>query len=92
MYNPQHIETFIEKVKLEAQDAAQKVFDKYNNELNEKIKNQLRKGDELMVGMGVAVLKGQRYGKAEKFLDVIADTQYWSKNISAGFHVNDIKK
>jgi len=92
-YVAKHIEVFIEKVRLEAEIEAQKVFDKYNDELQQMINKQVLKGQKLYVGMGSAVIDDSNrtldYDYAQKFLRVVSDTQYHKENVRAGFSIED---
>lgn len=86
MYNYKSIENFIEKVNKEAEEAAQKVYDKYNDELLERIQAQIKKDDVVWNSMGTAIInnsKGNEVG--ENLATVLGQSQYWSDNISAGF-------
>lgn len=57
MHNAIKINRIIEAAHLEINTAAQKIFDKYNNELIEAIKNQLYPNEILFSGMGSAVIE-----------------------------------
>lgn len=93
MYNTQQISDFITRVNTEAQAAAQAVYDKYNDELIERVKNQLGKGSRFLIGMGTAVIKNKHGDEiADDFATVLSQTQYWQENISAGFDLPDISK
>lgn len=98
MYNPIHIDAFIEKVNAEAAQAAQKVYDKYQSEFEARILNQLQKGDILTFGMGTVSLSKKStprvdlpYGYAEKFLDVLTRTQY-NPDLECGFSTDEMEK
>lgn len=95
-YRANHIEAFINKVKKEAEEAAQAVFDKHNEKLQELVNNQVLPNQKLIVAMGAATIvqpdRELPYLYAEKFLGTIANTQYWSDNISAGFCICDVDK
>lgn len=91
MYNAKPIEDFIRKVEKEAEAAAQKVFDAYEQELIQKIKNQMQVGDDLIVGNGTATFRDDK-DRGNRFLTVVAMTQYQCRNWGAGFCLPDIKK
>ena len=85
-YNTKHIQNFIDKVKKEAEEKAQEVFNRYNDELIQRIQNQMHEGDVINIGMGTASII-DKFGKdkAEKMADIISSTQYWNESVSAGF-------
>jgi len=85
-YNSKHIEGFIKRVNQEAEEAAQKVFDKYQQQLDEMIVNQMVKGDELEIVMGSAIIHNREFGFAYNFLEVVSNTQYSEQR--AGFNCN----
>lgn len=88
-YNSKSIEAFITKVNEEAAQAAIKVFEKHQPELERRIKAQLLEGDELSFGMGSVSLN--RDNIAENFLTVLNRLEYWK--LPAGFSLPDkIKK
>jgi len=59
MYNAKQIEAFIDKVNKEATEAAQKVYDKYNAELIERIQSQIKDSDTIHIGrFGVTIITG----------------------------------
>lgn len=93
MYNTEQVTNFIEKVNAEASEAAQKVYDKYNDELIQRIKNQMGKAHRLVAGMGTIGIwdtKGELI--ADKFTTEIAGyTEYW-KHVDAGFSIPDFVK
>lgn len=92
MYNHKHIATFIEKVNKEAEAAAQSVYDKYLNELEHMIINQLREGDSVTLGMGVCSLKNYKGEEiAEDLRNVINSTQYLAE-LRVNFGLGDIQK
>jgi hypothetical protein len=78
MYNTKDIEKFMDKVHKEANEAAQKVYDKYTDELIRRIQNQLFHEDKLHIGMGSAsISRKQSEGFfGEPFAGAIARTQY----------------
>ena len=89
MYNTKQIEPFIEKVHKEASKAAQKVYNKYNNELIRRVKNQMGKGHIIHSGMGSCSIDNSEgihiLNLNNNFGAYLADnTQYWN-NVSAGF-------
>lgn len=93
MYNHTCIADFIEKVNKEASEAAQKVYDKYEPELIDRIKNQIKQGDKIFIGMGTASVKNKNGENiAEKLAVEIGQTQYWNDTVSAGFSLDDISK
>jgi len=93
MYNASSIEQFIIKVQKEASEAAQKVFDKYENELYNRAKAQIKTGDKLVIGMGTAFIQAKNGNYVgEKLAIELAQTQYWSKNVEAGFSLRDFEK
>lgn len=89
MYNAKQIERFIDKVNKEASTAAQAIYDKYEPELIQRIKNQMRAGDKLIIGMGTATFN--KSDKATDFCDVVARIQY-SDSLEAGFSFGEISK
>ena len=95
-YRADHIEKFIEKVQAEAELAAQAIFDKHNDKLQEMINNQVLPGHTLSVGMGAASIhvKGRDlpYNYAERFSRVVGGTQYWKENVRAGFSLRNCDK
>ena len=98
-YNSTHIKRFIEEVNEEAEKAAQAIYDKYQEGLELRIKNQMVKGHTVYVGMGTCVIdtdkKSQkiltdRHDYAEDFRDVLTQTQY--TDIRPGFSLGEISK
>lgn len=86
MYNHRYIKAFINKVNKEAEEAAQKVYDKYNKELIQRIQNQLGKDAIVWCGMGTAdILNKDEESIAEELQLLMYKIQYWSGNVSAGF-------
>lgn len=90
-YSHKRIQAFIEKVDKEAAKAAQAIYDKRQSDLERLIKDQLKEGDEFLIGMGTAgVRNGKEYlDKAEEFSRLLSGTAYWDL---AGFNLSDIKK
>jgi len=88
MYNSKHIKAFIEKVTKEAEEAAQKVFDSYTPELIERIKNQMKNGDKLYIGMGACSSSNDNVN--EDFLNCLSATQYTT--LEASFILDNINK
>jgi hypothetical protein len=87
MYNSTQINDFCDKVHKEAEEAAQKVYDSYKEEMLQRIKNQLQEDDILHIGMGTACFDDDK-GKGESFLIAIAEhTQ--NPHICAGFEIPD---
>jgi len=95
-YNSNHIQAFINKVKKEAEDSAQAIFDKNTAKLQEMVNNQILPNQKLFIGMGTATVDDSKkelpYDFAKKFLSVITDTQYHKDNVCAGFHLEDCDK
>ena len=88
MYNHKSVQTFIDKVNKEAEEAAQKIYDKYNPELLQRIQNQLGEGTTVWTGMGTAnVVNKHGEDIAEELSCLMGQTQYWSTNVSAGFNL-----
>ena len=88
MYNYKSIQTFIDKVQAEAELEAQKVYDKYNDELIKRIQAQIKKDDIVWCGMGTASIDNkitERENIGDKLCDVLSSLQYWNRNIDAGF-------
>ena len=84
MYNDKAVQIFIYKVKEEAEEAAQRVYDKYNDELLTRIQNQIKEGDVFYVGMGVASLENKNGNDiGEKLSNVVGG--YWNNDLSCGF-------
>lgn len=84
-YNYKSVESFIKKVNKEAEEAAQKVFDKYNNEFLKRVQNQIKENDTVWIGMGTASIENMHAEEVgEKLKVVIGQSQYWRENISAG--------
>lgn len=93
MYNAKSLADFIDKVNKEAEEAAQKVFDKYNTEFNYRIQAQLKTGDRVNAGMGFVSIsnkKGEQVG--EKLSDTLTRCEYWGENIRAGLTIEDFVK
>lgn len=94
MHNSKLIENFIEKVNKEAEEAAQKVFDKYNEEFAKLVSNQLKPGERLYL------VNGSRYfdktnpdyetEAQDKFGTIVAQIQYLKQR--ATFGVFEFKK
>lgn len=87
MYNYKSLEAFIEKVNKEAEIAAQKVYDSYQDEFKRRVKAQIKDNDIVCHVMGSTsiynpVTKRDEIG--EKLGDVLGLTQYWRDNTSAG--------
>lgn len=93
MYNSKEIDIFIEKCYKEAGKAAQDVLDKYEPELRERIKRQMRAGDKFFIGMGTASFKNKKDNYVgEELALVLSSTQYWDDTVKAGFNLTDIIK
>lgn len=54
MYNTKKVNAFIEKINEEAEQAAQKIFDKYENDFKNLVESELKKGQSLITSMGTA--------------------------------------
>lgn len=86
MYNHKTVQAFIDKVNKEAEEAAQKVYDKYNPELLQRIQNQLGEDAVVWNGMGTASITNKKGDDiAEELSCLMGQSQYWSENVSAGF-------
>lgn len=91
MYNAKQIEPFFKKVHKEATEAAQKVYDKYNDECITRIMNQMGEGHLLHNAMGVCCVQGthndDHINLWNPFFEIVGDhTQYWNK-VEAGFNI-----
>lgn len=86
MYNIKDLETFVSKVHKEADEAAQKIYDKYTPELIERIQKQLFKNDELFIAMGTAVISREGNDKffGDKLSELASRTQY-CEELTANF-------
>lgn len=77
-YNYKSIEAFLEKVNKEAEEAAQRVFDKYEAEFLQRVQAQLKEGDIVYHGMGVCTIAnlatGEEHGK--NLSDLLGEYQY----------------
>ena len=95
-YRSNHIQAFIDKVKLEAEAAAQAIFDANNAKLQEMINNQVLPNQKLLIGMGTAFISDPNrdlpYDYAQNFLTTVAETQYHKDNVCAGFNIDDCDK
>lgn len=95
-YQSKHIENFIEKVKKEAEEAAQAVFNKHNAKLQQMVENQVLDGQKFLIGMGTATIRDDSrdlpYDYAQKFLSTVSNTQYWGSQVEAGFSIGDVDK
>lgn len=88
MYNSKSIIDFINKVNKEAEEQAQKVYDKYNEELLRRIQNQLKEGDIVWAGNGCASIENKSGDDiGENLANVLGDIQYWNRNVDAGFNL-----
>lgn len=89
MYQTKHIEAFMEKVRKEAEEAAQKVFDKHQAEFDRMVLAQMKPNDYLYVAMGSAVFKGEKRTEAQdKFAHSIAQIQF-APDLHANFEPKD---
>jgi hypothetical protein len=84
MYNHKSVQSFIDKVNKEAEEAAQKVYDKYNPELLQRIQNQIKEGDTFWVGMGVANLENKDGNNVGEELALTVGS-YWQNDLNCGF-------
>jgi uncharacterized protein (DUF305 family) len=90
-YNAETIEKFIKMVNKEAQEAAQKVFNKYQEEFDRRVLAQMIEGHTLIVAMGSAVIKEEEdVDYARKFCNAVAEIQYTKQR--AGFSTKDYQK
>lgn len=88
MYNANQISDFIDKVNKEAEAAAQQVYDKYQNEYEQRLLSQIKTGDTIYSGMGTAFIensKGVYVG--EKLTDVLCRNEY--NNLRVGLTTPD---
>lgn len=88
MYNGQSIDHFIEMVNKEAEEAAQKIYDKYQDEFIKRVQSQIKTGDIINIGMGTASINRENVN--DNFTNVIASIQYTEQR--AGFGIGEIKK
>lgn len=93
MHRSDLIKKFIDKVNEEAEQEAQKVFDKYQSEFESLIKREKIKDEPLTQGMGTAIYNNinswDLTTAEEKFLIEIAQAQYTEQR--AGFECTEIK-
>lgn len=94
--NAKNLELFMDRVHKEAYEAAQKIYDHYTPDLINRVKAQMKEGDQFQIGMGVAAFKrGENilYTKsAEKIAELLARTQYPPPNATANFSLPDFTK
>lgn len=94
MHNSKLINDFIEKVNKEAEEAAQKVFDKYDKEFVKLVSNQLKPGETLCLANGSRYFKKTdplyETDAQDKFGDAVAQIQYLKQR--AGFNTYEFKK
>ena len=92
MYNASSIEKFIDKVHAEAMEAAQAIYDKHYPELKSRILAQLKPGDKLSTGMGLASIRNKKDEYVgDKLERVLTNLEYWDK-CKAGFQTEDLTK
>lgn len=89
-YNAKTITDFLEKVNSQAEAAAQAVYDKHQSEWECRVKAQLRRGDNLITGNGVAVFSGGESEAKRKYADAVAQYQWTHQR--AGFTGDDYTK
>ena len=89
MYNSKNIEPFFKKVHKEASEAAQKVYDKYNDELKQRVLNQMGKGHTIFSGMGSCSVEGTQnddhINLFNDFFPLLADNTQYHDKVEAGF-------
>lgn len=98
MYNAKQLQEFIDKVNKEAEEAANKVFKKYDAEFKRKVEAQLNKGEKLYLVNGSGYIKGRGDRVDEKpeteamrnFVDTVADIQYLKQR--ASFNTYEFRK
>lgn len=92
MHRGDLIKQFIDKVNNEAEAAAQKVFDSYQDEFETLLTKQKLKGKVLIQAMGSALYNNVEFEDlteaGEKFLTEVAQAQYTTQR--AGFTCRDI--
>lgn len=76
MYQTKHLQAFIDKVHAEAEAAAQAVYDKYQNEFNERVISQLHPKDIMHCGMGVCSIERNGKDIENEFVDIMGRLQY----------------
>lgn len=86
MHNSKRVEDFIDKINKEAEEAAQKVFDKYENHFRSLVESEMKKNDKLILSMGSSYYENTNQENiteaGRKFLDVIAHIQYMQQRAS----------
>ncbi len=87
MYSTKNIQKLIDKVNKEAGEAAQLVYNKYNDVLLQAIKNQMHENDTLYVANGTALLERGDASKFDNKLADIAASAVFGEEISAGFYL-----
>lgn len=91
MYNPKSLEPFFEKVHEEASKAAQAIYDKYNEELKQRVLNQMGKGHTIFSGMGSCSVEGtqndEHINLDSKFFPLLADNTQYHDKVEAGFNL-----
>ena len=94
MHNSKIIQSFIDKVNSEAEEAANAVFKKYDDEWKALVENQLKKGEYLYCVNGSAYIEGvdpYYYSDAcDAFISTVASIQYLEQR--ASFNVYEFKK
>lgn len=94
MYNAKQLEAFFEKIHEEAAEAAQAVYDKYQDEAVRRIRNQMYPGHTVYIGMGTAFVQNsttrQNVLSLENLFEVIvADHCEYHNKVRAGFILPD---
>ena len=80
MYSSKVIDSFLEKVNKEAEQAAQKVFDSYESEFKAKVLDQMRMNDELYLSMGSGYMNKDTIN--DDFVSSVANIQYMKQRAS----------
>ena len=92
MHRSDLISQFISNINKKAEEAAQEVFNSYQEEFDSLIKREKLKGIKLYQGMGTATyekdINNTLSEAGEKFLTKLAQAQYTQQN--AGFTTKDI--
>lgn len=93
-YNGKELEAFVQTVISQANAAAQEVFDRNQIEFERRIINQLKPGDKLCCGMGMASIvtaKGESLYE-NSLARLLTQLQYPYQELNASFATPDIKK
>lgn len=95
MYNSKQMKVFIDKVNEEASEAAQKVYDKYQKEFEQRILNQIPKGHTIEFSMGHCLIsKNDELDHNltnTEFAILLADSIFYN-DLRGGFDNKTIKK